>query len=545
MDKNKIEEIVRISYETKPKYYEIEVGVPEDYREIKSIGQLLDIAYKHASVDMQLKGNLIRMRRENKNPYEGIIGYDEDVIPATDRAIIASHDILFVGEIGQAKTKLAEIIAKNLLSRIPVIKGCLVNDIPTTLPQEHLISLLNGEDPIRTSPEFYICKDCEETIKNNGLDTRIEWRSGLERYRYILATPDISVKDLVGQIDAIKIAKRGVEIYDIESYSPGQLLQARHGIICIDELPVLDPRKQVTLLSVLQEGKFTTGSYPVIFKPDCKIIATANPIDYTHVGKIIEPLFDRLKSHIYTHYPHTLEDEMCIIVQEAKPPLDRLFLPIYILKIIAKIVRTLREHPEVNKEKGVSTRIGIHALEVVLSEAVRSRGIYYNVTPIPRPSDLHAITQVAKFELSEIEDNIQNRVNLLKKLMDEILIQIACQYIDTSNLSNVREEFLNNKFFHVNQRMLGVNNDGESYAQQLERFPSLRSMVIDVMKKVKNEQKEFINLLKRYKINDRIMIMDENEDGELLASVTELTLEGLRGVKPPVVDKRESGYATI
>jgi magnesium chelatase subunit I len=134
-----------------------------------------------------------------------------------------------------------------------------------------------------------VSPECEDIIRSNKLETKIDWVSGADRYKYILSTPDISVKDLVGQIDAIKIAKKGVELYNIESYSAGQLLQARHGILCIDELPVLDPRKQVSLLSVLQEGKFTTGTYPIVFKPDVRIIATANPIDYTHSGKIIEP----------------------------------------------------------------------------------------------------------------------------------------------------------------------------------------------------------------------------------------------------------------
>ena len=151
-------------------------------------------------------------------------------------------------------------------------------------------------------------------------------------------------------------------MYKIDSYSPGQLMQAKHGIFCIDELPVLDPRKQVALLSVLQEGRFTTGSYPVIFKPKITFFATANPIDYTHSGKVIEPLYDRLKSHIHTHYPKTLEDEMLIIIQESKIPES--LIPITILKILSKIILKTRTSPEVNQERGVSVRLGIHGLEL-------------------------------------------------------------------------------------------------------------------------------------------------------------------------------------
>src|ERR1041385_110463 len=344
MSSKTIEDIVHRSYNVKPKYTEILPGVPEDYKEIKTLRDLLQINYKHVSVEEQIRGNLIAKIKKGEHPYRGIIGYEDDVIPAINRAILSGHDILFVGQIGQAKTRVAESIAKNLLSLIPVVRGTMTNDIPSSIPEEHLIDLLNGSEVIRSSPEFAVSKECEDIISNNKMDTKIDWISGTHRYRYILSTPDISVKDLVGQIDAIKIAKSGLQLYDIESYSPGQLLQARHGILCIDELPVLDPRKQVALLSVLQEGKFTTGSYPVIFKPDAKIIATANPIDYTHSGKVIEPLFDRLRSHVDTHYPKTIEDEMLIILQEAKI-LDRsIFIPEYMIRAIAMITQSARSH---------------------------------------------------------------------------------------------------------------------------------------------------------------------------------------------------------
>src|ERR671925_1840136 len=266
-----IEQLVNRSYDMPPKYSEMMPGVPQDYKDIKTLVQLFEINYKHIPVEEQLRGNLILKMKQGKEIYKGIIGYKERFIPAINRAILSGHEILFIGHIGQAKTKLAESIANHLLSPIPVVRGSLTNDIPTTIPKQDMISLLNDADPERASPEFVVSPECEQSIRNNKLETRIDWREGRDRYRFLLATPDISVKDLTGQIDAIKIAKKGVELYSIESYSPGQLLQARHGILCIDELPVLDPRKQVALLSVLQEGKFTTGSYPVTFRPDIGI----------------------------------------------------------------------------------------------------------------------------------------------------------------------------------------------------------------------------------------------------------------------------------
>ncbi|MFM7861453.1 MAG: AAA family ATPase, partial [Candidatus Nitrosotenuis sp.] len=241
--------------------------------------------YRLLDAKEQLRQNLIRAINENGIKYPGIVGYDDVVVPALDRAILSCHDVFLIGQIGQAKTRLVEVIAKNLLSPIPVIDGSITNDTPMDLPQDDLVSLLEGQELSGTSTTFHISPESTKKIQDNKLDTKINWIEGSQRFRYVLATPDISVKDLVGYIDAIKVAKKGVEMYKIDSYSPGQLLQAKHGIFCIDELPVLDPRKQVALLSVLQEGRYTTGSYPIIFEPNTVFFATANPIDYTHSGK--------------------------------------------------------------------------------------------------------------------------------------------------------------------------------------------------------------------------------------------------------------------
>ncbi len=544
---SEIKEFAHRSYTSQPKYSEIAPGVPEDYKQIQTLGQLLELSYKDASVEGQLKGNLIAKRKRNEDPYPGIIGYEEDVIPATDRAILAGHDIIYIGMIGQAKTRLAETIAKSLLSFIPAVKGCVIHDIPTSLPEQQMASMLAGEDAIHVSPEFHICNECEQKIRDDKLDTEIEWAAGIDRYRYVLATPDISVKDLVGQIDAIKIAKKGVEIYGIESYSPGQLLQSRHGILCIDELPVLDPRKQVALLSVLQEGKFTTGAYPVIFKPKSRIIATANPIDYTHSGKIIEPLFDRLRSHIDTHYPRTIEHEMAIMLQEARVNDGKAFLPVFMLKTLALITQMAREHPDVNKDKGVSVRMSIHSLELLIGEAFRTRALYFDVPAIPRPCDIYSIQQASKFELSEIEDNRENRIKVLNMLIEEALKQTASEYVAGLNhdlLTKIKSEFASSKSFEASQSVLGSKNGSTDYEGQLSKFPTLKQVVSNAMEMVKKEQQAFAEKVKKYSIDDAIITMQSNMDGEFTASVAEIVLEGLRWLKPPVVDKIEKGYVS-
>jgi magnesium chelatase subunit I len=548
-----IEDIVHRAYSLNPKYTQIMAGVPEDYKEIRTLGDLLEINYKHVSVEEQIRTNLITKMKNDEYPYKGIIGYDEDVIPAVNRAILSGHDILLIGQIGQAKTKIAESIAKNLLSLVPVVKGSITNDVPVSIPEEQLVDLLTGSGVLHTYPEFTISKESEETISNNKLDTKIDWIEGVNRYRYILATPDISVKDLVGQIDAIKIAKKGVQLYDIESYSPGQLLQARHGILCIDELPVLDPRKQVALLSVLQEGKFTTGSYPVVFKPDAKIIATANPIDYTHSGKVIEPLFDRLRSHIDTHYPTNITDEMLIIVQEARIANKKnVFLPIFILKTVAEITKLARIHHDINHDKGVSVRMGVHSTELLVGEAERTRSILHSVKAIPRFCDICSIHQSCKFELSEMEDNRRNRMNILDSIIGNAIKEVSLQYVErlaSEQITKLKDEFAKNKVFSVSQLMLGNNNKKtnlEDYESQLIKFPHLRSVLNETMAYIKDEQERFVDMAKQFEIGTDNIFISQDIDGEFSASVTEVILEGLRYNQPPLLEKKgKSNYEAI
>ena len=539
------------SYQSYPKYIEILPGVPENYKEIKTLRDILEINYKHVKVDRQIRGNLISLIKKGENPYKGIIGYDDDIIPSINRAILAGHDLLLVGQIGQAKTKLAESISKNLLSPIPIIRESLTNDIPTTIRAEEMISLLEDKEIVHYSPRFTISKETEDNIRNNGLDTKIEWISGSERYRYLLATPDISVKDLVGQIDAIKIAKKGVEMYNIESYSPGQLLQARHGILCIDELPVLDPRKQVSLLSVLQEGKFTTGSYPVYFEPDLKIIATSNPIDYTHSGKIIEPLFDRLRSHIETRYPTKIIDEMLISIQEIKlSDPKNIILPIFILKTIVNITQIARTNSDINQDKGVSVRMSVHSIEAIVSEAERVRALIHNVKAVPRFSDIHSIQQTSKFELSELDDNNQNRIEILNKLVLESIKNISREYIqiiDRDEIGLLKSEFDKNKKFIVSQKLLGNerSNSLNDYENQLKNFPTFLKIMNKMVEIMENEKDEFTKNMKYNRIDINGLSFSNKQDKEYRASIVELVLEGLRNLDNPIVDRREKGIYEI
>ena len=565
--------LVKTSYSTSPTFKQATFfGVPHNYKDIKTLGDLLEINYKYQPVKNQLRQNLIGKIKNNENPFVGIIGFDDTVIPAIKRALLAGHDILFVGHIGQGKTKLAELISENLLSPIPIVEGTLTNDIPTEMPYTHLVDLLNGNSIDKMLPEFYVSKDCEEIIKNNGLDTKIKWLDGKQRYRYILATPDISVKDLVGQIDVVKIIKKGIEVFDIDSYSPGYLLQARYGILCLDELPVLDPRKQVTLLSVLQEGRFTTGAYPVFFKPDVKIIATANPIDYTHSGKIIEPLADRLKSHIETHYPNTIDDETLILVQEMDMlNRDQTFLPIFMLKTITRIFQKIRNHPDINSDRGVSVRSTIHSLEAIVGEVERARSLVNNVKTIPRFSDLQCIFQSSKFELDEIEDTTENKTIFLNNIINEV-IQETClhffnEFFKPQDLISIKNEFRNKSFIVVQNQYKrtsaqsvstaeGTNFAKESktgsylYTDQLRHLPVISKTLRGVIAKIRQEQDYFVQKARQNEIDKNLQYIQfegvwkdkEDSNEELLATSSELLFEYLRFSSPPILDKREDTF---
>ena len=539
-----ISELVKRSYSSVPKYAEIMAGLPEDHTQIKTLRDLLEINYKIVEAKDQLRQNLISKIQRDEVKYPEIIGFEEDVIPALDRAILACHDMMLVGQIGQAKTKIAQTISKHLLSPIPIIKGSITNDSPMDLPQNEMISLLEDQDNNMVHPKFYIDSNSMDKIRNNKLDTKIEWIEGERRFKYVLATPDISVKDLVGQIDAVKITKKGVEMYQIESYSPGQLMQAKHGLFCIDELPVLDTRKQVALLSVLQEGKFTTGAYPVIFEPKTAFFATANPIDYTHSGKIIEPLYDRLKSHIHTHYPKSIDEEMLIIIQEAK--ISKSFIPIFMLKTLARIIQNARATQEINQDKGVSVRMGIHCLELLVGEAERTRALLHKILPIPRPCDIYSIGQSTKFELAEMDDTIINREKVLCELITKSIKETSLEYIkeiDPTLVDKIKQEFVG-KTFQVSQKIVDKNSMQTSYENQLQSFETLRYLIGQIYDKVSLEQQEFEKKTRTYSIKSESLSLSEKTQNELRAAIIEIILEGLCWVEPKILDKKEIGYVS-
>ena len=587
---------VKRCFASEPSYGEVAAGLPEGYKDMGRLGDLLEAHYRAVPAREQLRRNLLAHRISGISPYPGLVGYDATVLPALDRAILAGHDMLLVGQAGQAKTLLAQTIAASLLSPMPVVRGSVTNDCPLDLPSDLLAAALDGGDPPAGPPAFHVSPDTLEAIGSGGLETPIEWRTGAERYRYVLATPDLSVKDLVGHVDAVRVARRGTEAYRVEAYSPGQLMQAKHGLLCIDELPVLDPKKQVALLSMLQDGTFTTGAFPVAFAPQAVVVATANPVDYTHSGRIVEPLSDRLRSHIRTHYPSEPADEMSIVLQQARMP-NRpgavSGLPAEpVVRIVALALAGMRASPHVDQTRGVSTRIGIHGLEALAAEAARARGMPAlalcadaavsgravrsgpaqaafdggGYVPVPRLADLHALWQAAKFDLAELDGTDENRREVFFGIVDEAVRTVAAEALSgagEAELGLVRAEFGGDDngggggddapVFRVSQHALwerheiggrggGGGREGVApYSEQLSKFPALARMVEAAAAVILARHKE---MCRRAGVQGWVShVLAGAAAGELRCLATELLLEALRWSHPKVLDRRDGRYA--
>jgi magnesium chelatase subunit I len=279
-------------------------------------------------------------------------------------------------------------------------------------------------------------------------------------------------------------------------------------------------------------------------------MATANPVDYTHSGKIIEPLFDRLRSHINTHYPRNILDEMLIILQEARiADATNVFLPVFMLRTVAKITELARTHRDINHDKGVSVRVAIHSLELLVGEAERTRSISHSVEAIPRFCDIHSIHQSVKFELTEIEDNLETRINVLNSIIDNAIKEVSFEYIQNlsvEQLAKLKNEFTKNKKFLVSQVILGRNKSNSlDYESQLELFPQLKQVIDGTIFVIENEQKKFVEIANNFGIRSEAVRIREDKNGEFTAAVTEVILEGLRWVQPPLLDRKEDSYGAI
>lgn len=367
---------------------------------IKTLGELKQSGWVSKSIRDEIRDNLIAKLSNKENPFPGILGYEDTVIPETERALLSKHNILFLGLRGQAKTRMARQMTELLDEYIPIVSGSEINDDPFHPMSRYAIDLINEK----------------------GDDTPIEWLHQSQRYGEKLATPDVSVADLIGDIDPIKAAHLKLSFADERVLHYGIIPRSNRSIFVINELPDLQARIQVSLFNILEEGDLQIRGFKLRLPLDILFVFTANPEDYTNRGSIVTPLKDRIQSQILTHYPKSIETSLSITAQEAnkiKSQQEKIQASDLIKRIIEQVSFEARNSELVDKKSGVSARLTISAYENALSSAER-RSIINNESQ----------TQVWISDLTGIIPSITGKVELVYEGEQEGPYQVAYNLVE-------------------------------------------------------------------------------------------------------------------
>ncbi len=373
------------------------------------------------SIKDEMRSNLISKLKNNETIFPGIVGYRESVEPQIVNAVLSKHNFILLGLRGQAKTRILRQLTELLDPEIPVIAGTELNDDPFA--------------PISVEGRNMLA-DC-------GDATAIEWMPSSARYIEKLATPDVTVADIIGDIDPIKAAKLGVKLGDERSVHYGLLPRANRGIFSMNELPDLSGKVQVALFNIMQEGDVQIKGYPIRLELDVMLVFSANPEDYTARGKIITPLKDRIGSEIRTHYPKTVDEGMAITAQEAWTVRDTsVKVPSYVAEIVEEVAFQARDDNRVDKHSGVSQRLAISLMENVVSNAERRALVIGEKTPIARTTDLYAgLTAVTgKLEL-EYEGEMKGGEAVAKDIVRKAIGQVFNRRMGSIDNTRVTEYF--------------------------------------------------------------------------------------------------------
>ncbi|AHK29413.1 magnesium chelatase subunit I [Rhodococcus wratislaviensis] len=358
-----------------------------------TVGELRESGHIQRTVKEEIRENLLAALRDGRDPWPGIVGFEETVEPQLERALIAGHDVVLLGERGQGKTRLLRTLNLLLDEWTPVIAGSELGEHPY--------------EPI-TPASIRRAQELGDSLP-------VAWRHRSERYSEKLATPDTSVADLVGDVDPVKVAE-GRSLGDPETIHFGLVPRAHRGIVAINELPDLAERIQVSLLNVMEERDIQVRGYTLRLPLDVLMVASANPEDYTNRGRIITPLKDRFGAEIRTHYPTRLDDEVAVILQEAHLTAE---VPEYLLEILARFTRLLRESTSVDQRSGVSARFAVAGAETVSAAAVHRGAVLGEADPVARPVDLETVVDVLRgkveFESGEEGREIEVLEHLLRR----------------------------------------------------------------------------------------------------------------------------------
>jgi magnesium chelatase subunit I len=417
-----------------------------------TIAQLRESGYHILSVKEELRNNLIRKLRAGEELFPGIVGYDDTVIPQIENAILSEQDIVLLGERGQAKTRIARSLVNLLDDDIPVIAGCEIND-----------------DPFNP-----ICKACQIRVSEEGDDTPVHWITRDRRYGEKLATPDITIADLIGEVDPIKVAE-GRYLSDELTIHYGLVPRTHRGIFCINELPDLAERIQVGLLNIMEERDVQIRGYKVRLPLDVFVVASANPEDYTNRGRIITPLKDRLGSEIRTHYPRTIEHEIAIMESEStrfEVEGIEVSAPKFMKEVLAEITHQARRSPDISQKSGVSVRVSITNYENVTSNAVRRAVRLKERQAVPRVSDLAAViaSTAGKVELDTVGEAREDKI--IDKLVRQSIVKVFRDYFEVAEFEQLVAGFEKGLAVHASDMQPSME-----YVNQLARVGGLKQAV--------------------------------------------------------------------
>ena len=363
-----------------------------------TVGELRASGHVHKSVKAEVRDNLLARLAAGETAFPGILGFEDTVLPQVERALLAGHDFVLLGERGQGKTRLIRTLTGLLDEWTPVLAGSELNEHPYA--------------PI--SPEG------RRLVAEHGDATPVSWKHRSDRYGEKLATPDTSVGDLIGDVDPIKVAE-GRTLGDPETVHYGLVPRTNRGIFSVNELPDLAERIQVALLNVLEERDIQVRGYTLRLPLDLLLVASANPEDYTNRGRIITPLKDRFGAEVRTHYPLELADEIALVSQEAQLswPGTSITVPDHLLEIVARWTRLVRESPQVDQRSGVSARFAVAAAETVAASAVRRAALTGEAQAVARVCDLPSVVAAARgkveFEAAEEGRELELLAHLLRR----------------------------------------------------------------------------------------------------------------------------------
>ncbi len=393
----------------------------------RTLGQLRQSPFCEQRVNSrrvkdELRENLIARVRHGQTIFPGIVGYDDTVVPQIVNAILSRHNFILLGLRGQAKSRILRALTSLLDPQLPIVAGCEIHD----------------------NPYAPICRRCRELIASQGDETPIGWLAPDDRYVEKLATPDVTIADLIGDIDPIKAAKGGHELSSELTVHYGLLPRANRGIFAINELPDLAGKIQVGLFNIMQEGDVQIKGYPIRLSLDVALVFSANPEDYTARGKIITPLKDRIGSEIRTHYPATVDEGIEITAQEAWAQRDgyKLHVPKYVREVIERIAFAAREDKRIDKRSGVSQRLPITCMENVISNAERRAILHGEEMVVPRIGDIYAAMPAitGKLEL-EYEGEVKGADNVARELIRTAIANTYDQYFHGANMQQIVQWF--------------------------------------------------------------------------------------------------------